>query len=66
MIRRWDFIVVLVFASIASALITPVLTVPLPWYVSFIIGIAVSYLYDIWKLYERFRITYEEVKRRDN
>lgn len=66
MIRRWDIIVVLVFAGVASTLITPLFTVPLPWYVSFIIGMALSYLYDMWKLYERFRITYEEVKRRDN
>lgn len=66
MIRRWDIIVVLIFAGIASALITPLLTVTLPWYVSFAIGVALSYLHDAWKHYEIFRVAYEKVKRRDN
>lgn len=66
MIRKWDFIVVLIFAGIASALIIPLLTVPLPWYISFLIGVGLSFLHDGWKIYERFRITYEEIKRRNN
>ena len=66
MIRKWDYIVVLIFAGIASALIIPVFTISLPWYTSFLIGCVLSFLHDVWKIYERFRVNYEEVKRRSN
>ena len=66
MIRRWDIIVVLIFATIASALITPLFTTTLSWYASFFIGIALALLHDAWKFYEMFRISYEKIKRRDN
>ena len=64
MIRRWDIIVVLIFAAIASALITPIFTVQLPWYTTFLSGVALSYLHDAWKHYEIFRIAYEKFKKR--
>lgn len=65
MIRGFDIIVVLIFAGIASVLITPIFVVQAPWYITFFSGVALSYLYDLWKRYEIFRIVYEKFKKRN-
>lgn len=59
MIRKWDYIVVLIFSGIATFLLGPLFTAGIHWTVSFFAGMALSALYELWKFYEDFRVAYE-------
>lgn len=63
MIRSIDYIVIFIFSYIASLLITAVLLVPMHWSIGLLVGIVLSYMWDIWIGYEKIRLKMENDKR---
>lgn len=57
--RPVDYIVIFVFAYVASFLITSVLFIPMHWILGLIAGVVLSYMWDFWLLYEKVRLKME-------
>lgn len=61
MIRPFDYLVIFVFAYIASLILMMVFFVPMHWIYGIFLGLVLSLMMDLWKLYEKFRVKLEDL-----
>ena len=61
MIRPFDYLVIFVFAYIASLILMMVFFVPMHWIYAIFLGLVLSLMIDLWKLYEKFRVKLEDL-----